>query len=52
MPGFLYGDDLVWCSESEEDLRAMVGYFVEVCRRDLKVNAGKGKVKVLNGRRD
>ena len=29
---------------------AMVGWFVEVCgRRGLKVNAGKGKVMVLNG---
>ena len=34
----------------EEDLRAMVGHFVEVCkRRGLKVNAGKNKVMVLNG---
>ena len=30
--------DLVLCGESEEDLRAMVGCFVEVCKRgDLKV---------------
>ena len=28
----------------EEDLRAMVGRFVEVFRRALKVNAGKSKV--------
>ena len=27
---------LVLCSESEEDLRAMVGWFVEVCRRTLE----------------
>ena len=27
----------------------MVGRFVEVCRRALKVNAGKRKVMVLNG---
>ena len=34
----------------EEDLRAMVGYFVEVFkRRGLKVNAGKSKVIVLGG---
>ena len=26
--GLLYADDLVLCSESEEDLRAMVGSFV------------------------
>ena len=25
LPGLLYADDLVLCSESEEDLRAMVG---------------------------
>ena len=30
--------------------RAMVGHFVEVCRRrDLKVNEGKSKVMVLGG---
>ena len=40
--GLLYEDDLVLCGELEEDLRAMVGCFVEVCRRrGLKVNAGK-----------
>ena len=50
MPGLLYADDLVLCGESEEDLRAMVGHFVEVCRRrGLKVNAGKSKVMVLGG---
>ena len=31
--GLLYTDDLVICGESEEDLRAMVGRFAEVCRR-------------------
>ena len=37
---------------SEEDLRANVGRFVEVCRRrGLKVNAGKSKMMVLNGGR-
>ena len=42
LPVLLYADDLVFCGESEEDLRAMVGRFVEVCRRGgLKVNAGK-----------
>ena len=35
---------LTWfCVESEEDLRAVVGMFVEVCRKVLKVNAGKSK---------
>ena len=46
MPCLLHADDLVLCGESEEDLR---GRFIEVCRRDLKVNAGKSKVQVLNG---
>ena len=49
LPGFLYADDLVLCGESEEDLRAMVGQFVEVCRRKgMKVNAVKSKVMVMN----
>ena len=35
--------------ESEEALRAMVGHFVEGCRRrDLKGNADKSKEMVLN----
>ena len=41
MLGLLYADDLVLCGEPEEDLRAMVGWFAEVCRRGLKVNAGE-----------
>ena len=41
-PGLLYADVFVMCGELEEDLRAMVGRFVEVWRkRGLKVNAGK-----------
>ena len=49
LPGFFSADDLVLCAESGEDLRAMVGRFVEVCRRrGLKLNAGKSKVMVLN----
>ena len=48
--GLLYPDDLVLRGESEEDLREMVERFVEVCRvRGLKVNAGKSKVRALNG---
>ena len=36
--------------ESEEDLKAMVGRFVEVYRRrGLKINACKSKVTVVNG---
>ena len=51
LPGLLYADDLVFCGESEEDLKEMVGCFVEVCRtRGLKVNAGKIKVLVLCGK--
>ena len=42
-------DVSVLCGESEEDLRVMVGRFVEACRRrELKINAGKSKVMVLN----
>ena len=33
LPGLLYANDLVLHGELEEDLRAMVGRFVEVCRR-------------------
>ena len=33
LPNLLYADDLVLCGESEENLRAMVGRFAEVCRR-------------------
>ena len=38
---------MTWfCGESEEDLRVMVVWFAEVCRkRGLKVYAGKSKVK-------
>ena len=50
LPGLLYADDLVLCGESEEDLSAVVGRFIEVCRRrGLKVNACKRKVIVLDG---
>ena len=50
MPGLLYADDLVLCGDSEEDLRAMVGCSVEVCRRrGLKVNASESKVMLLGG---
>ena len=45
----LYADSLVLYSELEEDLRAMVGWFVELCRRrGLKINAVKSKMKELN----
>ena len=43
--GLLYVDDLVLHGKPEEDLWAMVGCFVELCkRRGLKVNAVKRKV--------
>ena len=43
-------DELVLCGESEEEMKALVGRFSEVCRRrGLKANAGKSKVMVLNG---
>ena len=42
LPGLLYADDLFLYGKSEEYLRAMVGWFAEVCRRrGLKFNAGK-----------
>ena len=45
----MYADDLVLCGESEKDLRAMVGRFVEIHgRRGQKVNTGKSKMIVLN----
>ena len=53
LPRLLYADDLILYGGSEEDLRAMVGYFVEVCRRrGLKVNAGKRKVVLLGGQEE
>ena len=46
--GLVLADDLVLCGESEKDLRAMVGHFVDICRRrSLQVNAGKSKGVVL-----
>ena len=51
LPGLLYASDLVLCDELGEDLRKLVRHFPEVCRgRGLKVNAGKSKVIVLNGK--
>ena len=45
----MYADNLVLCSEMADDLREMVGRFVEVCRRrGLKFNAGKRKGMVMN----
>ena len=51
LPGLLYADDLVLCGKLEGDLKVMIGWFVEVCRRRrLKVNAGKSRVMVMNGK--
>ena len=50
LPGHLYADDLVLCGEPKEDLRVIVGRFIEVGRRKcLKFNAAKSKVMVLGG---
>ena len=50
LPDHLHTDDLILCGETEEDLRAMVGRFVEMCRRrSLKVNVGKRRMMILNG---
>ena len=47
---FLVADDLVLCGELEEDLKKMLGHFVDACkRRGLKVIADKSMVMVLGG---
>ena len=33
LPSLLCVDDLALCGESEEDLRSVVGRFIEVCRK-------------------
>ena len=45
----MYADNLALCGESEEDLRAMVECFVELCRKGVKVSADMRKVIVVNG---
>ena len=51
LPALLYAEDLVLCSELEEDLRVMEGWFAEVCsRKGLKVSGIKSKAMVLNGK--
>ena len=46
----MYADDLVLFGESEEDLKVVMGCFVEVCRgRGLRVDPDKSKVMVLGG---
>ena len=51
LPGILYAYDLVLYGKSERDIRAIVGHFVDVCRRALKVNTGKSKVVLFSGER-
>ena len=36
LSGLWYADNLVLCDASEEDLRAIVGRFIEVCRRRVR----------------
>ena len=35
------------CSKLEQHPRLMIGYFVQICRRGLKVKADKGKMMML-----
>ena len=47
LSGLLYEDGLVLHGELEDDARAMVGCFVELFRKCLKVKAVKSNVMVL-----
>ena len=39
-----------WPGEMEEDLKVMVGHFVEVCKRKgLKINADESRMMVIGG---
>ena len=50
LPLVCRSDDVALCCQPEGDLRAMMGCFVQVCkRRDMKINGCKSKVVVLNG---
>ena len=41
---------MVLCDELNDNLRAIVGCFVKVCRRiGLEINVDESKVMVLNG---
>ena len=50
LPGLLYANDLVLCSESEEDLRMIVEQFAGENKKRLKITAGKSKTMVLHGK--
>ena len=48
LTGLFYTNDLVLCGESEEDLKGMIGRFIEEYKtKGVKLNANKNKVKVL-----
>ncbi len=48
----MYADDTVLLGESEGVLQRTVVEFDRVCRRKLKVNAGKSKVMVFERARE
>ncbi len=48
----LYADNTVLLAESEGMLQRIVDEFHRVCRRKLKVNSGKSKVKVSDRARE
>ena len=48
MPGLLYADDLVICGESGKELRVMVRWFAEVCRKKEE-NLKLVKINVIYG---
>ena len=48
LPVLFYEDDLVLCCKSEKGLRMMMGWFAEVCRRRININASKYNLMVLN----
>ena len=51
MSGLFHADNLILCSESEEDLRVIIELF-EVCKRSgLKVNGNKSKGMMSGGRK-
>ncbi len=51
MPACLFADDTVLLAESERELQSVVDQFHSVCsRRKLRVNAGKSKVIVFEGK--
>ena len=53
LSSFLYLEDLVLHSESEEDLKVTNGHFVEVCKSSgLNVYDNKSMVMVLLGEKE